>query len=167
MKSMVLAAAGLMFLGRDCAKRPGAGRGGGRDSPSRNVCPAMRSAKAPRTRSAPSSTASTAATPAPRRVIHYSDANKNSGITWNEDVFKEYIKDPRAKIPGTKMIFPGIKNEKEAGDLWAYLKHSRPTDEERSRAARHRRSIWPRSMPRHETDSINDRTSKPVRSYPS
>ena len=44
----------------------------------------------------------------------YSDANKNSGITWNEATFKEYIKDPRAKIPGTKMIFPGIKNEKQA-----------------------------------------------------
>jgi cytochrome c len=52
----------------------------------------------------------------------YSAANKNSGITWNEATFKDYIKDPRAKIPGTKMIFPGIKNEKEAGDLWAYLK---------------------------------------------
>ncbi len=52
----------------------------------------------------------------------YSDANKNSGITWNEAVFLEYIKDPRAKIPGTKMIFPGIKNEREAKDLWAYLK---------------------------------------------
>ena len=51
----------------------------------------------------------------------YSDANKSSGITWNEASFKEYIKDPRAKIPNTKMIFPGIKNEKEAGDLWAYL----------------------------------------------
>ena len=51
----------------------------------------------------------------------YSDANKNSGITWNEAVFKEYITDPRAKIPGTKMIFPGIKNEKERNDLWAYL----------------------------------------------
>jgi cytochrome c len=52
----------------------------------------------------------------------YSDANKNSGITWSETTFKEYINDPRAKIPDTKMVFPGIKNEKEAGDLWAYLK---------------------------------------------
>jgi cytochrome c len=52
----------------------------------------------------------------------YSDANKSSGISWNEDTFKEYIQDPRAKIPNTKMIFPGIKNVKEAGDLWAYLK---------------------------------------------
>ena len=52
----------------------------------------------------------------------YSDANKNSGIVWNEGTFKEYIKDPKAKIPGTKMIFAGIKNEQQAKDLWAYLK---------------------------------------------
>jgi len=51
----------------------------------------------------------------------YSDANKNSGITWTKDQFLEYIKDPKAKIPGTKMAFAGIKNEKEAGDLWAYI----------------------------------------------
>jgi cytochrome c len=51
----------------------------------------------------------------------YSDANKNSGITWTKDQFLDYIRDPRAKIPGTKMVFAGIKNEKEASDLWAYL----------------------------------------------
>lgn len=52
----------------------------------------------------------------------YSAANKDSGITWSEATFKEYIKDPRAKIPGTKMIFPGVKDEKAADNLWAYLK---------------------------------------------
>ena len=52
---------------------------------------------------------------------NYSDANKNSGITWDETQFLDYIKDPRAKIKGTKMIFPGIKNETEAKNLWAYL----------------------------------------------
>ena len=51
----------------------------------------------------------------------YSDANKNSGIVWNEAKFKEYIKDPRGLIPGTKMIFAGIKNENEINDLWAYV----------------------------------------------
>ena len=51
----------------------------------------------------------------------YSDANKNSGITWNEAQFKDYIKDPKAKIPGTKMVFAGIKNENEINDLWAFL----------------------------------------------
>jgi cytochrome c len=52
----------------------------------------------------------------------YSDANKNSGLTWSEETFKEYIKDPMAKIKGTKMAFPGIKNETEINNLWAYLK---------------------------------------------
>src|ERR1700755_381283 len=51
----------------------------------------------------------------------YSDANKNSGITWNKETFLEYIKDPKAKIPGTKMTFAGIKSETEANNLWAYL----------------------------------------------
>jgi len=53
---------------------------------------------------------------------NYTEANKNSGITWDEAVFAEYIKDPRAKIPGTKMVFAGIKNETEVKSLWAYLK---------------------------------------------
>jgi cytochrome c len=52
---------------------------------------------------------------------NYSDANKNSGITWGEAQFKEYIKDPKAKVPGTKMSFSGIKNEKEINDLWAFV----------------------------------------------
>ncbi len=51
----------------------------------------------------------------------YSDANKNSGIVWNEANFKEYIKDPKAKIAGTKMMFAGIKNQQEINDLWAYI----------------------------------------------
>ena len=51
----------------------------------------------------------------------YTEANKNSGITWDEAAFKDYIKDPKAKIPGTKMVFAGIKNEQEASDLWAFL----------------------------------------------
>ncbi len=53
--------------------------------------------------------------------FNYSDANKGSGITWNKDQFLEYITDPKAKIPGTKMVFAGIKNEKERNDLWAYI----------------------------------------------
>jgi cytochrome c len=52
----------------------------------------------------------------------YSAANKNSGLTWDDATFADYIKDPRAKMPGTKMIFAGIKNEQEIKDLTAYLK---------------------------------------------
>ena len=54
--------------------------------------------------------------------FNYSEANKSSGITWDETQFKEYIQDPRAKIKGTKMVFAGIKNETEIANLWAYLK---------------------------------------------
>jgi cytochrome c len=53
---------------------------------------------------------------------NYSDANKGSGITWNEESFLDYVKDPRAKIPNTKMAFAGIKNEAEAKSLWAFIK---------------------------------------------
>jgi cytochrome c len=52
----------------------------------------------------------------------YSDANKQADITWSEASFKDYIQNPMAKVPGTKMAFAGIKNDKEIGDLWAYLK---------------------------------------------
>ena len=54
--------------------------------------------------------------------FNYTDANKNSGIVWSDATFKEYIKDPRAKIPGTKMVFAGIKNDTEIDALWGYLK---------------------------------------------
>jgi cytochrome c len=52
----------------------------------------------------------------------YSSANKNSGITWDEATFRDYIKDPKAKIPGTKMIYAGLKDEQKTNDLLAYLK---------------------------------------------
>jgi cytochrome c len=51
----------------------------------------------------------------------YSAANKNSGITWDEATFSEYIKDPKAKVPGTKMAFAGIKDEQKIKDLIAFL----------------------------------------------
>lgn len=52
----------------------------------------------------------------------YSEANKTSGITWDEATFREYIKNPRAKLPGTKMVFAGIPNDQDIDDLIAYLK---------------------------------------------
>lgn len=51
----------------------------------------------------------------------YSDANKNSGITWTPQVLFEYLKDPKAYVPGTKMAFPGVKDDQKRADLVAYL----------------------------------------------
>jgi cytochrome c len=51
----------------------------------------------------------------------YSDANKDSGLTWDEATFADYIKNPRAKIPGTKMAYAGLKDESRIKDLMAFL----------------------------------------------
>jgi cytochrome c len=51
----------------------------------------------------------------------YSDAMKNSGITWNQAEFEEYIKNPKAKVPGVKMVFAGIAKQSELDNLWAYV----------------------------------------------
>jgi cytochrome c len=53
---------------------------------------------------------------------NYSAANKNSGLTWDEATFREYIKNPKAKIPGTKMIYAGLKDDKKIDDLIAFFK---------------------------------------------
>ena len=56
----------------------------------------------------------------------YSDANKNSGITWDEATLKEYLRDPKAKVPGTKMVFPGLKSDDDIANVIAYLKQFGP-----------------------------------------
>lgn len=53
---------------------------------------------------------------------NYSEANKNSGLTWDEATLKEYLKNPKAKVPGTKMIFPGLPNDADIDNVVAYLK---------------------------------------------
>jgi cytochrome c len=57
---------------------------------------------------------------------HYSDANKNSGITWDEATLKVYLKDPKAKVPGTKMVFPGLTSDEDIANVIAYLKQFGP-----------------------------------------
>ena len=51
----------------------------------------------------------------------FSEAMKNSGITWDQATFHEYITNPKKRIPGNKMIFPGIKDEIDREDLYAYI----------------------------------------------
>ena len=57
---------------------------------------------------------------------NYSTANKSSGLTWDDATLKQYLKNPRAMVPGTKMIFPGISSEKDIDDVIAYLKQFGP-----------------------------------------
>tara|TARA_B100001093_G_C26613280_1_gene921200 strand:+ start:329 stop:640 length:312 start_codon:yes stop_codon:yes gene_type:complete len=52
----------------------------------------------------------------------YSQANKSSGITWDENTLFEYLLAPKKYIKGTKMVFAGIKKKDERNHLIAYLK---------------------------------------------
>ena len=63
---------------------------------------------------------------AEREGYSYSNAMKSSGLTWDEATFADYIKDPKAKVPGTKMIYAGLKDDKRIADLVAYLKQFDP-----------------------------------------
>ncbi|MFJ2320538.1 c-type cytochrome [Pseudomonas sp. NPDC087817] len=51
----------------------------------------------------------------------YSDAMKNSGVTWDRETLKAYLKDPKGVVPGTRMIFWGLSDEEKLENLLAYL----------------------------------------------
>ncbi|HYA74947.1 MAG TPA: cytochrome c family protein [Roseiarcus sp.] len=61
----------------------------------------------------------------------YSDANKNSGITWDEATLAAYLKNPQAKVPGTKMTFAGLASDGEIANVIAYLKQFGPDGKKR------------------------------------
>lgn len=54
----------------------------------------------------------------------YSDANKNSGVVWDEATLDQYLVDPKAYMPGNKMAFPGLKKPEERANVIAYLKQA-------------------------------------------
>lgn len=54
----------------------------------------------------------------------YTDANKNKGVVWTEETLDEYLTDPKKYIPGTKMVFAGLKKKDERADIIAFLKEN-------------------------------------------
>jgi cytochrome c len=52
----------------------------------------------------------------------YSDAMKKSGITWDEKTLADYLKDPKGKVPATKMTYIGLRQEQQLEDMIAFLK---------------------------------------------
>ncbi len=54
----------------------------------------------------------------------FSPAMQKSGVVWNDDTLAKFLRDPQGLIPGNRMGFPGIKDDKELADLLAYLKQA-------------------------------------------
>jgi cytochrome c len=52
----------------------------------------------------------------------YSSANKSSGLVWDERTLTRYLRAPADVVPGTKMIFFGLKKSQDVADVIAYLK---------------------------------------------
>lgn len=52
----------------------------------------------------------------------YSDANKASGLIWDDQSLMRYLRAPADVVPGTKMSFSGLKKEQELADIVAFLK---------------------------------------------
>jgi cytochrome c len=59
--------------------------------------------------------------------FNYSDANKNSGIVWDETILRKYLPNPQTVVPGTKMAFMGLKDPQQVEDVIAYLKEATKT----------------------------------------
>jgi cytochrome c len=56
--------------------------------------------------------------------FEFSEAMIKSGIVWDETTLAEYTRDPKAKVPDTKMVFNGLKQAGQLADLVAYLKQA-------------------------------------------
>lgn len=53
--------------------------------------------------------------------FNYSKANKDSGVVWTEQIMFEYLENPRAFMPGTKMIFAGLRKPQDRADVIAFI----------------------------------------------
>jgi cytochrome c len=53
--------------------------------------------------------------------FRYSEANKNSGVTWSPEILNNYLVDPKKFMPGTNMAFAGLKKDDERANIVAYL----------------------------------------------
>lgn len=60
----------------------------------------------------------------------YTDANKQKGITWDENTMFDYLENPKKYIPGTKMAFGGLKKDKDRNDLITYVSRRTPQGEQ-------------------------------------
>ncbi|EPX73724.1 cytochrome c [Schizosaccharomyces octosporus yFS286] len=54
----------------------------------------------------------------------YTEANRDKGITWDENTLFDYLENPKKYIPGTKMAFAGFKKPADRNNVITYLKNA-------------------------------------------
>ncbi len=54
----------------------------------------------------------------------YSEVMRRFGIEWDDKTLAGYLRDPKGDMPGTKMIFAGLKRQDQLVDVIAYLKEA-------------------------------------------
>lgn len=59
-------------------------------------------------------------------AVSYSAAMTKSGIVWDDKALADYLKDPKGRVPGTKMVFAGLKRQEQVDDVIAYLRKATP-----------------------------------------
>jgi cytochrome c len=51
----------------------------------------------------------------------FSEAMQKSGIVWDDKTMSDYLKDPKTRVPGGKMVYAGLKQQAQLDDMLAYL----------------------------------------------
>ena len=53
--------------------------------------------------------------------FNYTADHKKLDVTWDAATLDKYLTNPRAMVPDTSMVYPGLKDSAERADLVAYL----------------------------------------------
>ncbi|CBY08832.1 unnamed protein product [Oikopleura dioica] len=62
--------------------------------------------------------------PAAQSSFNYSDAIKSSGIVWDDSSLEQWLTNPKKFVPGTKMVFAGLKKKADKANLIAFLSNN-------------------------------------------
>ena len=89
-----------------------------------NKCKACHALEAGKNKIGPSLHGVIGRTAASVEGFKYSKAMKESGVVWNEENLDAYLAKPKTFMPGNKMVFVGLKKEKQRADVIAYLKEA-------------------------------------------
>lgn len=86
-----------------------------------NQCKACHTVEAGKNRVGPSLHGVVGRKAASVEGFKYSDAMKNSGLTWTPENLDKYLASPKGDVPGNKMAFAGLKKPEDRANVIAYL----------------------------------------------